>query len=100
MEDDIELPACIRSSHPCKTRKALQEYDHCRKKQNFDSLDERVDVTKVKGQWLCKEDKNLYELQMQSKGQVGYSTGKRASARPSTHPSEEYIGCGCVQFSN
>ncbi|QQP52249.1 Uncharacterized protein FKW44_004341, partial [Caligus rogercresseyi] len=22
MEDDIELPACIRSSHPCKTRKA------------------------------------------------------------------------------
>ncbi|QQP49521.1 Hypothetical protein FKW44_010224, partial [Caligus rogercresseyi] len=52
-----------------KLEKLLQEYDHCSKKQNFDSLNELFDVTKVKGQWLCKEDKNLYELQMQSKGQ-------------------------------
>ncbi|QQP49929.1 Uncharacterized protein FKW44_010757, partial [Caligus rogercresseyi] len=70
-----------------KLEKLLQEYDHCRKKQNFYSLNELFYVTKVKGQWLCKEDKNLYELQMQSKGQVSYSTGKRASAQ-TIHPSK------------
>ncbi|QQP38025.1 Uncharacterized protein FKW44_018497 [Caligus rogercresseyi] len=64
-------------------------------------MNELFDVTKVIGQWLCKEDKNLYELQMQSKGQVGYSTGKCASAQ--NHlliQAKEYIGSGCVQFSN
>ncbi|QQP52448.1 Uncharacterized protein FKW44_004606, partial [Caligus rogercresseyi] len=49
-------------------------------------LNELFDVNSLgKGQWLCKEDKNLYELQMQSKGQIGYSTGKRASAQ-TIHP--------------
>ncbi|QQP32953.1 Uncharacterized protein FKW44_024153 [Caligus rogercresseyi] len=85
--DDIELPPVSDQAIRAKLEKLLQEYDHCRKKQNFDSLNELFDVTKVEGQWLCKEDKNLYELQMQSKGQVGYSTGKRASAQ-TIHPSK------------
>lgn len=70
-----------------KLEKLLREYDYCRKKQNFDSLNELFDVTQVKGQWLCKEDEDLYKLQIQSKGQVGYSTGKPASAK-TTHPSK------------
>ena len=44
-------------------------------------------MTKMKGEWLCKEDENLYKLQIESKGHVGYSTGKPASTN-TTHPSE------------
>lgn len=70
-----------------KLENLLKDYEHCRKKQNFDSLNELFDVTKVKGEWLCKEDENLYKLQIESKGQVGYSTGKPASAK-TIHPSK------------
>ena len=70
-----------------KLEKLLLEYDHCRKKHDFESLNELFDVTKVKDKWLCKEDKNLYKRQIQSKGQVGYSTGKRACAQ-TIHPSK------------
>lgn len=83
----LNFPHVSDQAIRAKLEKLLQEYDHCRKKQNFDSLNELFDVTKVKGQWLCKEDKNLYELQIQSKGQVGYSTGKLASAQ-TIHPSK------------
>ena len=44
-------------------------------------------MTKIKGEWLCKEDENLYKLQIESKGHVGYSTGKPASAN-AIHPSK------------
>ena len=44
-------------------------------------------MTKMKGEWLCKEDENLYKLQIESKGHVGYSTGKPASAN-TIHPSK------------
>ena len=70
-----------------KLANLLKDYERCRKKQNFDSLNELFDVTKVKGEWMCKEDENLYKLQIESKGQVGYSTGKRASAK-TIHPSK------------
>ncbi|QQP39678.1 Uncharacterized protein FKW44_013477, partial [Caligus rogercresseyi] len=83
----LNFPPVSDHAIRAKLEKLLQEYYHCRKKQNFDSLNELFDVTKVKGQWLCKEDKNLYELQMQSKCQVGYSTGKRVSAQ-TIHPSK------------
>ena len=70
-----------------KLEKLLLEYDSCRKKSDFESLDELFIVTKEKGEWLCKEDKELYKLQIQSKGQVGYSTGKLASVQ-TIHPSK------------
>ena len=70
-----------------KLKRLLQEYDYCTRKQNFETLNELFDVTKVKGQWLCKEDENLYRLQIESKGQVGYSTGKPASIK-TVHPSK------------
>ena len=44
-------------------------------------------MTKMKGEWLCKEDENIYKLQTENKGHVGYSTGKPASAN-TIHPSE------------
>ena len=70
-----------------KLAKLLKDYKHCRKKQNFDSLNELFDMTKMRGEWLCKEDENLYKLQIESKGHVGYSTGRPASAN-TIHPSK------------
>ena len=70
-----------------KLAKLLKDYERCRKKQSFDSLNELFDVTKMKGKWLCKEDENLYKLQIESKGYVGYSTGKPASTN-NIHPSK------------
>ena len=37
---------------------------------------------------MCKEDENLYKLQIESKGHVGYSTGKPASSN-TIHPSKQ-----------
>lgn len=70
-----------------KLANLLKDYERCRKKQTFDSLNEVFDVTKVKGEWMCKEDENLYKLQIESKGQVGYSTGLPASGK-TIHPSK------------
>lgn len=83
----LNFPHISDQAIHAKLEKLLQEYDYCRKKQNFDPLNELFDVTKVKGQWFCKEDENLYRLQIESKGQVGYSTGKPASAK-TIHPSK------------
>lgn len=70
-----------------KLTKLLEDYERCRKKQNFDSLKELFDMTKVKGEWMCKEDENLYKLQIESKGRVGYSSGKPGGAN-TIHPSK------------
>ena len=45
------------------------------------------DITKVNGIWLSSEEKRLYHLQLKSKGNVGYSEGKLASAK-TIHPSK------------
>ena len=44
-------------------------------------------ITKENGEWLCSEDRRLYHLQIQSKGSVGYTTGKAASCK-TIHPSK------------
>ena len=83
-----------------KLAKLLKGYERCRKKQNFDSLNELFDMTKMKGEWLCKEDENLCKLKIESKGHVGCSTNVTFALNfqsclanllvpiPSTHPSE------------
>ena len=83
----LNFPHLSDQAIHAKLEKLLRDYDYCRKKQNFDSLNGLFDVTQVKGQWLCKQDENLYKLQIQSKGQVGYSTGRPASVK-TIHPSK------------
>ena len=39
----------------------------------YDSLDDLFDVIKSDGTWLSTEDKNLYKLQKETTGAVGYS---------------------------
>ena len=50
-------------------------------------MNEVFDTRKKDGEWLCSEDKRLYNLQVESKGQVRYTTGKAASSK-TIHPSK------------
>jgi len=70
-----------------KLENLMKTYDECVKRRNYDVLNEIFDITKVNGLWLSNDDKQLYHLQIQSMGQVGYSTGKLAS-NESIHPSK------------
>jgi len=38
-------------------------------------------ITKVNCQWLSSDDKQLYYLQVESKGEVGYSTSQVANEK-------------------
>lgn len=68
--------------------KILENYDTCLKKsKSCDSLNQLFDVTKINGEWLSTEDKKLYYLQLESKGEVGYSTGQLAN-KNTIHPSK------------
>ena len=83
----LNFPHISVQANCAKLERLLKEYDYCTRKQNFETLNELFDVTKVKGQWLCTEDENLYRLQIEIKGQKGYSTGKPASIK-TIHPSK------------
>ncbi|CAI9732380.1 Hypothetical predicted protein [Octopus vulgaris] len=56
----------------------LHLYDRCANKGKLGSFEELFDITKVHGKWLNTDDKKLYSIQLQSKGKLGYSTGKAA----------------------
>ena len=69
--------------------KLIKEYElyrnHGRQyKSSFLSL---FDLTKVDGDWLCSEDKKLYNIQLNSQGRIGYTTSKFA-AKETIHPSK------------
>ena len=70
-----------------KLDKLLKNYDECVKRGKYDPLDEVFDFTKESGEWLRSEDRWLYHLQVESRGQVGYTTGKAASSK-TIHPSK------------
>lgn len=65
----------------------LKTYDECVKRAKYDALDKLFDITKVKGEWLSTEDKRLYHLQVESRGEVGYATSKTAG-KETIHPSK------------
>lgn len=71
-----------------KLDQVLNTYDECVKRGKYDPLNEVFDITKENGEWLCSEDRRLYHLQIESKGQVGYTTGKAASSK-TIHPSKK-----------
>ena len=83
----LNFPQVSDQAICAKLAKLLKDYERCRKKQNFDSLNELFGMTKMKGEWLCKKDENLYKLQIESNVHVGYSTGKSANTN-TIHPSK------------
>ena len=40
-------------------------------------------ILKIYGEWLCKEDRQLYQLQVSSSGRIGYTTEKKAPLKTS-----------------
>ena len=53
-------------------------YEKCRKKNEYEVLNERFHITLLNGNWLSSEDKEFCYLQLDNKGAMGYSTGKIA----------------------
>ena len=70
----------------------------CRKRQNFEDIDEMFDVTKVNGLWLSKEDEKLIQLHIESKSQVGRANLQVPT--PPTHQAKENSRDDCVQLSS
>ena len=72
-------------SHQQVQAKVMDTYDHCTRAGKYEKLNELFDITKVNGDWLSSEDKQLYSLQMETKGEKGYS--RSLFERPETvHP--------------
>ena len=61
-------------------------HDECVGRGKYDALNELFDITKAKDFWLSSDDKRLCYLQVESKGEVGYSQAQLASKK-SIHPS-------------
>ena len=51
-------------------------YEKCRKKKEYEVLNEVFDRTLLNGNWLSSEDKEFCYLQVYNKGAMEYSTGK------------------------
>lgn len=62
-------------------------FDGCTRRGDYGRLDDVFDVTKLDGEWLNAEDKELYKVQLESRGQVGYSSRKCADIK-TIHPSK------------
>ena len=86
-QDKLNFPIISDSGIRLKLEKLLKQSDNCVRKQTFEPMEQLFDITKASGDWLCAKDKELYLLQRQSNGEVGYSTGKEDS-KSSIHPSK------------
>lgn len=86
-KNKLNIPHVSDQVVQSKLEKVLKTYDECVRRGKYDAMNELFDITKVNGQWLTTEDKQLYQLQVKSKGKVGYSTGQVAS-QETIHPSK------------
>ena len=57
---------------------AVENVWKCRKKKEYEVLNEVFDITLLKGNWLSSEDKEFCYLKVDNKGAMGYSTDKIA----------------------
>lgn len=44
-------------------------------------MNEFFDITKENGEWMCSNDRPLYHIHTENKGQVGYTAGKTVSSK-------------------
>ena len=71
----------------------IQQKENSRKhgkksKMDFNNI---FDVTKVGVEWLCKEDSQLYQLQVSSSGRIGYTTEKSTTENYSSFKASKNI---------
>ena len=86
-KNKLNFPHVSNQVIQAKLEKVMKVYDECVRRGKYDALNELFDITKVKGFWLSSEDKRLYYLQVESKGEVGYCQAQLASKK-SIHPSK------------
>ena len=72
------FPHVSNQAIEAKLEKLMKVYDKCVRKGKYDALNKLFDITKVKGFWTSSEDKRLYYLQVESKGEVKYSQAQLA----------------------
>lgn len=80
----------IQSSQTVKRKvtNIINTYDKHLKnpsRKTEESFTNVFDITNSGGEWLCTEDKQLYKLQVHTKGGVGYTTEKEA-CKKGIHP--------------
>ena len=53
-------------------------YEKCRKKEEYEVLNEVFDIILLNGNWLSSEDKEFCYVQVDNKGAMGFSIDKIA----------------------
>src|SRR5206468_1821949 len=81
----LKFPHVSDQAICAKLANLLKDYEPCRKKQNFDSLNELFDVTKVKGEWMCKEDENAASTSIRKHNPTGMARRLVTSSKLSSH---------------
>lgn len=59
-----------------KIENVIRKYEKHNRKPGNQDFTKLFNATDEKGEWLCQEDKDFYELQVSTKGKVGYCTTK------------------------
>ena len=99
----FSFPILTKQSIVAKVSKLVEENVKHRKRNNNEfamELENVFDITKTNGQWLCKEDKQLYNLQVKSQGTIGYVSSKLVP-QSAIHPSkrERKSAKQCVPYT-
>ena len=92
----LNFPIITETSIAWKIEALVNKYDNYLKYHNECAqvkFEKMFDVTKTDGIWLANEDKQFYEMQMKSKGEVGNAT----SVQVKVHPSK--VGTGSTSNS-
>lgn len=79
--EKLSLPSMTRRTIERKVGRLISDFDAYKKRTNerFEmDLINVFDITNLDGVWLCREDKQFYQRQIETGGKSGYSTVKLA----------------------
>ena len=82
----FSFPTLSNQAITARLEKLVSDYENHQRKPNekFENdVGNVFDITKVNGEWLCREDKDLHKRQVESCGRIGYTTYKLTSIHPS-----------------
>ena len=87
----LNFPVLTQQRIKAKLNVLINTYEKKRRKTDFENVFENLfDITKESGDWLSSEDKALYNLQLESKGKIGYTTSKAAPLN-TIHPRKRFM---------
>ena len=73
----FNFPVLSKQQVSANVDKVITSFEKHRKRPNAvfeENLAHLFDITKPDGNWLCSEDKQLYKVQIESDGRVGYTS--------------------------